>query len=249
MHDSNKYYELSKFAKTFNYGNILEEVKDYFGYIHDKDEMDDIALKLQICMKSSKPMYLHGYVISSALYKYLSDHSGLDDIVILETGTARGFSSVVMASVMNLKNMNGTIYTTDHNDRFDNCLKASQLKRKITLEECVEEWKDLVQKYITFKKGDSNKILNSLDTSLSRIHFAFLDGAHFYDYLKKELDFVASKQQVGDVIVCDDYTEKQFPGICKAIDEFLKKGNYEHRVFYGDDGTKKRGYVYMRRLH
>ena len=54
-----------------------------------------------------------------------------------------------------------------------------------------------------------------------------------------------SKQQTGDVIVCDDYTITQFPGICKAIDEFLAKGKYDSKIFYGNDGKKNRGYVYM----
>ena len=59
MYAENQYYELSKFAKTFDYGNILSELKDEFGYIHSKEEIDDIGLKLQVTVKRSKPMYLH----------------------------------------------------------------------------------------------------------------------------------------------------------------------------------------------
>ena len=99
MRPESTYYNLSDFAKTFNYGPILNEVKDYFGYLHDKEEMDDVGLKLQICFKLSKPMYLHGYVITSALYKYLTDNTHTD-INIFETGTARGFSSVMMAKIL-----------------------------------------------------------------------------------------------------------------------------------------------------
>ena len=38
---------------------------------------------------------------------------------------------------------------------------------------------------------------------------------------------------------------RQFPEICKAIDEFLSIGEYKSKIFYGNDGIKERGYVYM----
>lgn len=238
------YYKLSEFAKNFYYGPILDELKEYFNYLYDKQEMDYTALKLQICVKKSKPMYLHGYVITSALYKYLNDNN-YDNITILETGTARGFSSICMAKILDKFDKSGNIYTIDHVNKFNNCLKSAELKREITINECVEEWKNLVDKYINFINGDSNKKLIELDNKIDRIHFAFLDGAHYYKDLKNELEFTESKQQKGDIIVCDDYTKTQYPEICKAVDDFLEKGTYKNKIFYGDDGTKKRGYVYM----
>lgn len=247
VYTENDYYQLSLFAKNFDYGTILTDLMDFFGYLHDKDEMDDIGLKLQVCVKRSNPMYLHGYVISSALYQYLYQ-SKLTDITILETGTARGFSSVVMANVMNMLEISGTIHTLDFVDKFDNCLKSAQLKRTISLEECVQEWQHLVDEYIIFEKGDSNAKLLELGTKLSRVHFAFLDGAHYYNDLSNELKFVEKRQKIGDIIVCDDYTISQYPEICKAIDDFLLNGKYENKIFFGDDGVKKRGYVYMRKI-
>lgn len=244
MYQKNDYYKLSEFAKNFNYGVILDELKEYFNYLQDKNEIDDIALKLQICIKNSKPMYLHGYVITSALYKYLNDNN-YDNITILETGTARGFSSICMAKILEKLNKTGNIYTIDCVNKFNNCLKSAELRREITINECVEEWKGLVDKYINFINGDSNKELITLDKKIDRINFAFLDGAHYYKDLKNELEFTQSKQQVGDIIVCDDYTKSQYPEICKAVDEFLNTYNYESKIFYGNDGTKKRGYVYM----
>ena len=247
MYETSEYMKLWQFAKTFNYGNILEELKEYFQYLHDKDEIDDIGLKLQVCVKKSKPMYLHGYVLTSALNQYL-ENSEEKNITILETGTARGFSSVLMASILNKFNVDGKIHTIDKVNTFDNCLKSSELKKEITINECVEEWKEIVDKYINFIIGDSKKILKTLNSKLDRINFAFLDGAHFYQDIKSEMEFTEKKQIKGDVIICDDYTKTQFPEICKAVDEFLSSGKYEYKFFYGDDGTKKRGYVYMKKL-
>jgi hypothetical protein len=242
------YLKLSEFAKTFNYGLILDELTQYFNYLHDKEDMDNIGLKLQISIKKSKPMYLHGYVISSTLHKYLTDNN-YDNINILETGTARGFSSVAMAKILDKFNNKGKIYTIDHyNGPWNNCIKSAELGRKITMEESIEEWSKLVNKYITFLKGNSQKKLGELNSKLERIHFAFLDGAHFYKDVKMELEYTEKKQLSGDVIVCDDYTKTQFPEICKAIDEFLSNKKYEYKIFYGNDGTKKRGYVYMKKI-
>jgi len=244
-----KYLKLSEFAKTFNYGPILTELKEEFGWLYDKEEMDDIGLKLQISIKKSKPMYLHGYVLTSCLYDYLRKiDSNVEEICILETGTARGFSSICMAKMLDLFNRKGTIHTIDMCNTFDNCLKAAELNRKITINESVEEWKDIVDKYINFIKGNSSGELVKLNNKLERIHFAFLDGAHTYDKLQEELLYVEKKQISGDIIVCDDYTKKQFPQLCKAMDDFLKKNTYSHKIFYGNDGTKKRGYVCMKKI-
>lgn len=78
-----------------------------------------------------------------------------------------------------------------------------------------------------------------------RYNFAFLDAQHDYNHVIQELNYVKERQLQGDVIVCDDYTITQFPLLCKAIDEFLLEKLYVYKIFYGDDGTKKRGYVYM----
>ena len=249
IYSVNTYLELGEYAKNYDHSNTLNEIKEYFGFLYDKDEMNDLGLKLQITNKGpsgSKPMYLHGYVISSALHKYINDHR-YSNLTILETGTARGFSDIVMAKMLENNNLQGKIHTLDiipHNTpEFSNCLKAAQLKEKISREKCLEEWKNLCDKYIIFHVGDSNKILEKLN--LERIHFAFLDGHHDYNYVKNELNYVRDKQKSGDIIVCDDYTKTQCPEICKAVDEFLSQKLYDYKIFYGDDGTKKRGYVYM----
>ena len=87
---------------------------------------------------------------------------------------------------------------------------------------------------------------------MKRIHFAFLDAQHDYPSLMEELKFVVERQEKGDVIICDDYTfyhtgKMQFPGINQAIDEFVEEYPYHQKIFYGDDGEKKRGYVYLER--
>lgn len=105
------------------------------------------------------------------------------------------------------------------------------------------DWRKLEEKYIKFYPGDSKKTLSKLE--LPRINIAFLDGHHIYSYVKMELEYVDQRQKSGDVIICDDYTEEQYPEIVKAINEFSKLGRYHCKKFYGNDGIKSRGYVYM----
>jgi hypothetical protein len=239
-----EYLNVWDYAKNYDHSKILKEINDYFGFIYDKDEMDELGLYLQICIKKSRPMYLHGYVLTSALNKYI-ENNDLDNFIILETGTARGFSSLCMAKILEKFNKEGSIYTIDienyNNSQYWNCILDDEGKH--TKPQLLDKWGKTRDRYLKFKMGDSKNVLNELN--LDRIHFSFLDARHNYEYVKMEIDFVQNKQISGDVIVCDDYTESQYPGIVKAIDEFLEKGLYNHKIFYGNDGTKKRGYVYM----
>ena len=239
------YLKIWEECKTRDISYFKKLMLDNFGYLHDEDHMNEIGLHLQIVIKNSKPLYLHGFVLTSALHQYITE-TGYDSYTILETGTARGFSSICMATILDKLKKNGNIITID---------KLSHTKSGIfqcidTVDgpksriEILKPWEKFM-KYIDFKCGDSNDILNNL--KLDRIHFAFLDGHHEYNYVKYELEFVCKYQCSGDVIVCDDYTKNKFPGICKAIDEFLNNGLYESKIFYGTDGVIQRGYVYMKK--
>ena len=241
------YVKLSKMARRYDHTKFLNEIISDFGFLNDKSEMDKIALHLQVCIKESKPLYLHGYVISSALNKYIQEHREIEDFVVFETGTARGFSAIVMANILKRNNVRGRVHTIDlspHHERmYWNCIDDHSEGAPKSRHQLLDKWSDLRDNYCNFLTGNSKRLIGELN--YGRIHFAFLDGAHFYEDLKNELNFVERQQVKGDVIVCDDYTIKQYPEICKAIDEFLARGLYDHKVYYGEDGVKRRGYVYM----
>ena len=146
---------------------VLSKIKNDFNFLVDKNLIDELGLKLQIVDKGpngSKPMYIHGYVITSALQKYLNENKDIDKINILETGTARGFSSVIIATILKQNNKDGIIHTFDlikhDKPEFDNCLKAKQLKKKLSRKQILEEWNQLVNDYIVFHTGDSKKEMN-----------------------------------------------------------------------------------------
>ena len=215
--------------------------------------VDKLALSTQIVIKDSKSLYLHGYILYAALDDYLKKNPAVDFVNIVETGTARGFSAVCMAKALHDNKRDGKIYTIDvlPNDEtmYWNCVEDFSGPK--TRSELLNKWDHLLQ-YIEFIRGDSKQVLDVIHEKyfVPRVHFSFLDAQHTYSYLKHEMDWVKNRQEKGDVIVCDDYTtyhsgRQQYPGIIRAVDEFVEENKYQQDIYYGDDGDKERGYVHL----
>ena len=227
----------------------LETIKKYFNIeTFDNNKIDDIGFHLQVFRKNdlSNVSYLHGHIIHFALMNYLKENTSIESINIFETGTARGFSSVVMAYTLDIMGRKGIINTFDikhYNTKSESeCFCAALKQQKVSTIQCLEPFNDLVEKYIKFNVGDTNKILKTRETD--RIHFAFLDGDHKYSSLKLELEYVSNSQQSGDIIVVDDYSIIE---LGKATDDFLKNDNYESKLLEGRVGNRTRKYMYLRK--
>ena len=151
-----RYIALHNSAKQQNHDNFMKELKDTFGNLPDKDKIDEIALYLQICVKQSRPLYIHGYLLSSALHKYLLEKQP-EKINILDIGTARGFSAIVMSNILKNNNIDGKIYTIDilghHEKRKWNSIDCPN-DQKISRNEILERWSYLRDNYIEFIKGN-----------------------------------------------------------------------------------------------
>ena len=76
--------------------------------------------------------------------------------------------------------------------------------------------------------------------NLGRVHFAFLDGAHTHTDVIFEFRQVAVDQRPGDIVVFDDYTPCQYPGLVKAVDKVCNLYNYAPKKLFAHSG---RGYV------
>jgi len=239
-----KYLELWEEAKAQQYPDI-DAFEKSRGIAIDKDWLHDLALHTQIVVKESKLCYQHGPVLYTALREYLggvkakwdkdNTPSGARMITIIETGTARGFSSVVMARAMSDEDVCGKIMTFDllpHNVKmYWNCIDDHEGVK--TRQEILAPWKDLVDLYIMFMENDSR--VGMRRAAMGRVNFAFLDGAHTFDDVMIEFDLVQSRQEAGDVIVFDDYNETLFPGVIKGVDEGAKKWGYDIEVLGSRD--------------
>lgn len=238
-----RYLELFEEEKKKRYPEI-ENYERQKGIAIDKEWIDNLALYTQVTIKKSNLCYVHGRVLYTVLSDYLSKKSketNKEKITILETGTARGFSSICMAKALDDHKIDGLIVTFDllpHSEKmFWNSI-SDNTNGALTRAQLLKNWKNLCQKYILFHQGDTRLELKKI--YFERIHFAFLDGAHSYNDVMFEFNQIKKKQNQGDIIVYDDYNFKKFPGIVKAVDEICKKNNYAKQII---KSSSQRGYV------
>jgi predicted O-methyltransferase YrrM len=156
---------------------------------------------------------------------------------VLDIGTAKGFSAVVMARACldagrAFRITSLDVIDPDGRARRNTVAEVDGLK---TLYETLEPWsKEIENVDFVHGKGENWLVLNR-----KRIHFAFVDGKHTYDAVRRELSGLAGVQVSGDVIVCDDL---QVPGVRKAVDEFSGYGRYDVQVL------PERSYAVLQRM-
>ena len=238
------FLDRAEYAKSQIAGRFIDDIKREFGYLIDSEFIHDLALTTQITIKVSKPLYSHGYLLYGAVRKYLECNKYIDNLIVLETGTARGFSALVMAKALDDANRQGEIITLDKlpSDKaiYWNCIHDHD-GRKTRLQ-LLDKWRKLIDDHILFVQGYSDVVLRQL--TLPRINVAFLDGGHDYRTVKYELHYVKSRQLKGDIIICDDYTQDQYPGLVAAANEFLADSGYLSKIF---KGSSKRMYLYCKK--
>ncbi len=235
---SGKYLEIWNKAKCKEYP-IIDQFEDKSGYCIDDNWFHELALLTQIVIKKSDICYQHGRLLYSVLSAYISKKN-FDNFTIFETGTARGFSSLCMAKALKDLQQHGKILTFDilpHDSKmYWNCIADE--KGPMTRSKLLHNYSSLIEEFIVFIQGDSKLQLKKVVTP--RIHLAFLDGAHTYEYVQNEFNLIKEKQKKGDVIFFDDYSPHFFPGIVKAVDEICKTHNYSKEIIIL---SEQRGYA------
>jgi len=229
------YHELAKIAEENTYSlydvDLLEKES---GYSINKSWLNKLAFNTQVVIKKSELNYAHGRVLYAVLRNYIKslnkDHKNIN---ILETGTARGFSSICMAKALSDSGCEGSICTVDvlphYKKMYWNCA-ADHTEGEQTRSNLLSNWNDFSERYIIFIQGFSKHVLPKI--ALTRINFAFLDGAHTYDDVMFEFNTVSKQQKKGDIIVFDDYNEKSFPGIVKAVNLIANGMGYEIKIVH-----------------
>lgn len=219
-----KYMEIFNNAKNKKYPEVDEFLSKYKDKI-EKDWINNLALHTQVVIKPNPINFQHGKIIYSILMKYLKENHS-KNITILETGTARGFSSIIMAKALCDTSAEGTIHTIDitpHEFKMIwNCIDDNEGMK--TRAEILKPWKEYLSK-INFIHGKSKKILKNL--SLDKVNFAFLDAEHKLKDLKIEFEYVLKRQTKGDIIFFDDYTPGLFDDVVNFVDLIEKKNIYK----------------------
>ncbi|MBE3094966.1 MAG: class I SAM-dependent methyltransferase [Actinobacteria bacterium] len=107
-------------------------------------------------------------------------------------------------------------------------VKPSYLKFKENLKSFPKE------KVVFIKK----KSLESLDEIPNKIDFVYIDGNHSYDVVKAEIDAYYKKLKIGGLLGGDEWQYSRFPGVTRAINEFIDENNLKfhtepYKVFTG----------------
>lgn len=76
------------------------------------------------------------------------------------------------------------------------------------------------QRYLHFKTT-SDEAFVSLQVAFDKFDFVFIDGLHTYNQVKKDLYNYNKIIKKGGAIACHDYNHSGYPGVSKAIDEFV----------------------------
>ena len=205
------------------------------------DFLEGLALYTQVVIKDSPPNWQHGRVLYTKLRSYLQERQPSDllsPLVILETGTARGFSAVCLSKALVDEKAQGLVFSIDkipqNYEMYWNCITDDFGKR--TREALLDQWK-VEKRSLVFLTGETKKVLKGLH--LPRINFAFLDAQHTRSAVLDEFEYVSSKQITGDVIVFDDVTEGVFDGVISAVRQIQIDGLYEIEYL----GSNSRGYA------
>lgn len=226
------YLKLFNDASIVNYSKV-DEYENESQISINTDWLNELALLTQITIKKNDLCYAHGRVIYTALSNRIRNLNKNENITIIETGTARGFSSLCMAKSMEDNKFFGKILTLDqlpHDTEIYWNSISDHINGKISRRSLLIKWQELINKYILFFNGDSRVLLNSMN--FSRVHFAFLDGCHTYDDVIYEFNSISDHQLSGDVIVFDDYTTNTYDGVVKAVDEICSKYSYKKKIIY-----------------
>ena len=170
----------------------------------------------------------------------------------LEIGVFCGVTSRNICEFLNLIHQGNFTYTgidlfgdenEDNNEqkpkyithqKFSNPLKHLYynlyLKENLNSFESVSKFLKKFESKISLHKGNSNKVLKTLN--INKIDFAFIDGGHSYQTTYNDLEIVHQKMKgKKGTIVCDDYQDASYiTEVKKAIDDYIKKENLQLKV-------------------
>ena len=131
---------------------------------------------------------------------------------ILDIGTAKRFSSLCLAKVLDDFNINGKIFTFDllpNRVEFFWNSPSDILDGKISRLNLLEKWEKLVNNYIVFFSTATFNSLRGVDIPV--INFAFIDGSHEFKDVIFEIRYIISRLSKNSILIFDDHDKDLFP--------------------------------------
>lgn len=200
----------------------IDAYEQSVGYPINRDWMEAMARVLACPVKKNPPNWQHGRVLYATLRQYLAARESSAAINVLDIGTAKGFSAVVMLKAADDAQRPVHITSVDVID------PQGRVTRNTVAE--VDGLKTLAETLLCCPGADRIDFLKStgldyLQRDDLRIHFAFIDGKHTGDVVRREGVLLAKRQQTGDMVVFDDV---HIPDVSVAVNSL----NDRYRLRY-----------------
>lgn len=179
------------------------------GYRLDEPQLLAAAYVLACPLKANPPNWQHGRVLYAAARQYLEGVRRR--VMMLDIGTAKGFSALCLRWAMLDAGVEGNLVSVDVIDPTSREPRNTfaELERPLTLAELHRPWPEL--EGVRFKHQTG---VEFLEKYAGRIEFAFVDGKHTSDVVRREGELLADRQDSGDVAIFDDV---HLPDVWRAV--------------------------------
>lgn len=196
---------------------VIDALEDRLGFAIDRAQLEEMARVLACPLKANPPNWQHGRVIYAAACRALRSAiyggQGASPVLLLDIGTAKGFSALMLRWALRDVGLPGRVVSIDVIDplapvRRNTVAEVDGLK---TLAETLAPWHEA--QAIEFVQSDGRKWLTKHP---ERVHVAVVDGKHTYEAVSWEASLLSARQQTGDVVIFDDL---QIPPVANAVME------------------------------
>ncbi len=218
-------YALAFDAERAQVYPAIDAFEARMGAMVDRDQLEAAARVLACPLKVHAPNWQHGRVLYAAARHALEGviRSGCRDqpVRLLDIGTAKGFSALVLRWALRDAGIPGRVISLDV---IDPCARVrrntvAEVEGYQTLAETLAPWREA--QLIEFVQSDSRSWLTA---HTDRLHIAYVDGKHTYEAVSWDAALLSERQRSGDLTVFDDV---QIPGVAKAVKE-LRSYQIEH---------------------
>lgn len=212
MKSAEQYKRVFDEERTRCYAEV-EQIEIDAGYKVDRTRLETAARVLACPVKVNPPNWQHGRVIY-ALVRGLLEDDPLRPGLLLDIGTAKGFSACVMTWAAQDAGARRRVISVDVIDPLARVARNSVLEADGSLHTVPEFVAPYQAQPIEFHGGGSLALLDTLVAAGERVRFAFVDGKHDYKHVHAEAAMLRKMQSTGDVVLFDDM---QIPLVAEAV--------------------------------
>lgn len=184
---------------------VIDVFERSMGYAINRDKLEYMARTLACPLKVNAPNWQHGRVIYSVAMRYFNGRLADPSEIVLDVGTAKGFSACVLSHAIADSGSPCDIVSVDVIDPDARIVRnsAAEVYGLMNVHEFVAEHV-APGVSVSFLSGGSTPWLKYAMQQNKRVPFAFIDGKHTYDAVHYEAAAIALLQRTGDIVIFDD---------------------------------------------